>query len=75
MFGDPAAALSVSFEVLHFSLVLFGLIESGKCSQVAALAGLSALLSRIQTKLSGFEFANHMASCVTRVKTLSTTSE
>jgi hypothetical protein len=59
MFGGAATAVLVSFEVLHFALVFFGLLESGKCSQIAALAGLSAFLSRIQTKLSGFEFANH----------------
>ncbi len=60
LFGDPSPELSVSLEVLHCPLVLFGLLESRKCSQIAALASLRAFLSRIQTKLSGFEFANHM---------------
>jgi hypothetical protein len=59
LFGDSAPARSVSLEVLHCPLVLLGLLESGKGSQIAALASLSAFLSRIQTKLSGFEFANH----------------
>ncbi len=58
-FRDPAITLSVSFEVLHVALVFFGLLKGGKCSQIAALAGLNAFLSRIQTKLSGLEFANH----------------
>lgn len=57
--GDPSTAFSVSFEVLHIALVFLGLLESGKCSQIAALASLNVFLSRIQTKLAGFEFANH----------------
>ena len=46
-------------EILHFTFVLFGLLERCKSAQIATLARLGALLSRVQPKLSGFEFANH----------------
>jgi hypothetical protein len=46
-------------EILHFAFVLFGLFEGCECAQIAALPCLRIFLSRIQAKLSGFEFANH----------------
>ena len=49
----------MSFKILHFAFMLFGLLQRGKCAQIAALACFSFLLARIQTVLSGFEFANH----------------
>ena len=46
-------------EVLHITLVLFGLGESGKSTEIAALARRGVLLSRIQPELPGFELADH----------------
>ena len=46
-------------EVLHFPFVLFGLLQGGKCAEVPTLTCLRIFASRIQAKLSGFEFANH----------------
>jgi hypothetical protein len=50
----------MSFEVLHFPLMLPGGVESCKGAQIATLAGLRILFLRIQAKLSGFESANHL---------------
>jgi hypothetical protein len=52
---------SVLLEVLHLAFMLLGFIKSGERPQIAALAGLCTLLPRIQSKLSGFEFANHVS--------------
>jgi len=46
-------------EVLHLALVLLGLLERCKCSEVAAFAGRGVLLAGVQTEFTGFEFANH----------------
>ena len=42
----------MSFEVLYFSLVLFGLLQGRECAQVSAFACLRILLPRIEPELS-----------------------
>jgi len=41
----------MSFEVLYFSLVLFGLFQGGEYVQVPAFASLRILLARIMPEL------------------------
>ena len=55
-------SLLMAFEILHCALMGFGLAERRKSSQVAAFAGLRVFLARIQSVLTGFQFANHLAS-------------
>jgi hypothetical protein len=59
---DQAAAPVglVLFEVLHLAFVLPRFFNRRKGTEVAALARLLVLLPRVQAKLSGFEFANHI---------------
>jgi hypothetical protein len=59
---------SMSLEILDFPFMLFGLVKRCKCSQIAALARVRILLSRIQAELSGFEFANHASKDATRFR-------
>jgi hypothetical protein len=61
----------VSLEVLNFAFMLLCLLERSECAKVAALAGLSILLARIQAKLPGFEFANHGGRDASRVRAVS----
>lgn len=58
-FGSEQPDSLVAFEVLHIALVLFGLIKRRESAQVATFASIWILLLRIQTELSGFEFADH----------------
>src|ERR1700691_1083795 len=52
---------SVPLEVLYCAFVLLCFFQSREGAQVAALARLGIFLSRIQSKFSGFEFANHVS--------------
>ena len=53
-------ALRVLFEVLHFAFVLPGLFKTCEGAEVAASPSLSILLSRVEPKLSGLKFSNHV---------------
>jgi hypothetical protein len=44
----------VSFEILDFSLVLFGFFEGVEGAEVAAFSGGGVLLSRVEAVFSGF---------------------
>jgi hypothetical protein len=66
--GATACRSPVPLEVLHLALVLFGLFQGCEGPQVSTLA-LFCILLRVQSKLSGIEFANHagcriVAGCV-----------
>jgi len=49
----------VALEKLNLTLVLLGVLKSGECAEITPLAGSRVFLTRIQTELSGFEFADH----------------
>jgi hypothetical protein len=69
---SPLAFPSVLLKVLRFALVLFRLIQIGKSSQIAPLAGRVIFLARVQAIFAGFEFTNHikMGCGKTHVQTL-----
>lgn len=50
----------VALEKLNLALMLLGPLASGKCAQIAPLAGSGILLTRIQTELAGFELSDHV---------------
>src|SRR5204862_6476898 len=54
-----AIGASVPLEVLHFALVLLGLVARREGAEVAALAGLRIGLARVQAVLAGLELADH----------------
>jgi hypothetical protein len=58
----------VPFEILNRALMLFRLFKSCKRAQVAAFAGIRILFSRVEPKLSGFEFTNHLRVDALRIK-------
>ncbi len=46
-------------EILHFPFVFHSAGSRGKCAEIAAFAGFGILGARIETVLSGREFADH----------------
>jgi hypothetical protein len=50
---------SVTFEKLHGTLVSLSSFSAREGAQVAALSSFGILLSRVQTVLAGFQFADH----------------
>jgi hypothetical protein len=67
--GDPTIegcglAASVTLEILHFALVLFGGGARGESSQVAAVTGLGIHLPRIEAVPARSQFANHVGACL-----------
>jgi hypothetical protein len=53
-------SLMVALEKLNLTLVLLGVLKGGECAEITPLAGSRVFLTRIQTELSGFEFADHV---------------
>ena len=50
----------VALEKLNLTLVLPGPLKSGERAQIAPLASSRIFLTRIETELTGFEFADHL---------------
>jgi hypothetical protein len=57
--AQSSARALMSFEILNFAFMLLRLLECCERTQIAALTRFRILLSRVQTKLTGFESANH----------------
>jgi len=50
----------MALEKLNLTLVLPGPLKSGECAEITPLAGPRVFLTRIQTEMPGFEFADHV---------------
>src|SRR5688572_23114572 len=57
---------SASLEILHCALVLLGTRACIERAEIAPPAGLGIRLARVQPILSGTQFPDHAAECITR---------